>query len=171
MSLVDFFFGYREAPEPVPAIEAPKDAFSVAPEPSIIEREQMEIDAKRVQLRDNADCYDAAVYYHEKQASIFRARKADTLRILDGLDKHEAVINAKLPEALEAVGAEIDAAIEEIRLHDQVADEIEQNLEDRDAEYDAADDGRKSYDAAVAAKRKRGDKHWPKRASELAAAE
>jgi hypothetical protein len=133
----------------------------------------MEIDAKRVQLRDNADCYDAAVYYHEQQASIFRARKADTLRILDGLDKHEAVINAKLPEALEAVGAEIDAAIEEISLHDQVADEIEKNLEDRDTEYDPAEDGRKSYEAAVEAKRKRGDRHWPKRASEkkLAAAE
>jgi len=40
--------------------------------------------------------------------------------------------------------------------------------------YDPAEDGRKSYDVAVEAKRKRGDRHWPKRASEkpvLAAAE
>lgn len=38
--------------------------------------------------------------------------------------------------------------------------------------YDPADDGRKSYEAAVEAKRKRGDRHWPKRASEgLEAAE
>lgn len=75
--------------------------------------------------------------------------------------------------AFAAVEQQIETAIDEIELdlHDQVADEIEQNLEDRNPEYDAADDGRKSYDVAVAAKRKRGDKHWPKRASELAAAE
>lgn len=36
-------------------------------------------------------------------------------------------------------------------------------------DYDAAEDSRKSYDAAVEAKRKRGDKHWPKRASQQAA--
>lgn len=75
--------------------------------------------------------------------------------------------------AFAAVEKEIDAVLDELApdLHDQIADEIEKNLEDRQPEYDPADDSRKSYDAAVAAKRKRGDKHWPKRASELAAAE
>lgn len=29
--------------------------------------------------------------------------------------------------------------------------------------YDPAEDSRKSYDAAVAAKRARGDTHWPER--------
>lgn len=39
-------------------------------------------------------------------------------------------------------------------------------------DYDAAEGGRKSYDVAVEAKRKRGDKHWPKRPSDdLVAAE
>lgn len=31
------------------------------------------------------------------------------------------------------------------------------------SEYDPADDSRKSYDAAVQAKRLRGDTHWPNR--------
>jgi hypothetical protein len=34
--------------------------------------------------------------------------------------------------------------------------------------YDAADDSRRSYDALVEAKRKRGDKHWRRPASEKA---
>lgn len=34
------------------------------------------------------------------------------------------------------------------------------------AEYDPAEDSRRSYEAAVEAKRKRGDTHWPVRASD-----
>ncbi len=72
--------------------------------------------------------------------------------------------------AFAVVEKEIDAAIDAIEMDlDQRADEIEKNLEDRQPEYDAADDGRKSYDAAIEAKRKRGDKHFRKPA--LAAAE
>lgn len=37
--------------------------------------------------------------------------------------------------------------------------------------YDSADDGQKSYALAIETKRKRGDKHFPKRASEAAEAE
>lgn len=35
--------------------------------------------------------------------------------------------------------------------------------------YDPADDGQKSYALAIETKRKRGDKHFPKRASEMVA--
>lgn len=33
-------------------------------------------------------------------------------------------------------------------------------------DYDPAEDARRSYEAAVEAKRQRGDTHWPQRASE-----
>lgn len=35
------------------------------------------------------------------------------------------------------------------------------------SEYDPADDARKSYYAAVEAKRQRGDTHWPAKTADL----
>lgn len=124
------------------------DAFRVAIEPSILEREQMEIDAKRDRLNTDIENFEAAAEYHEKQAAIYRQKSADTKRIHEGLRQHEAIVGAKSVEGLVAAGAEVEAT----RLETD--------------EYDPADDARKSYDGAVEAKQKRGDKHWPKRASE-----
>jgi hypothetical protein len=104
------------------------DAFRPVPEPSILEREQMEIDAKREILTIDVENFDTAAEYHEKQAAIFRAKKADTLRILDGLRLHEEVVNAPMREALDMVGADIDAALDGDSLHEQMADAIEKSL-------------------------------------------
>lgn len=56
---------------------------------------------------------------------------------------------AQVGMALAIADVEVTAAVEHLVVDD----------------YDAADDGRKSYEVAVEAKRKRGDKSWPRRAS------
>jgi hypothetical protein len=146
----------------------------------LFHREKPDVVFHPVPLADEAI---AAVGEHDAKRAESIARLEDLESRLDANIRREMEVLASVRtelareraaatgQAFAVVEKEIDAVLDELEpdLHDQVADEIERNLEDRQPEYDAADDGRKSYDAAVAAKRKRGDKHWPKRASELAA--
>lgn len=88
-------------------------------------------------------------------------------------DRKAADVQAEL-EALDLLIAEKNAIIERERKDRDDAVLIREGLAKLLASltgYDAADDARKSYEVAIEAKRKRGDKHFPRRASDLAAAE
>ncbi|MGB3898163.1 MAG: hypothetical protein WA973_06380 [Mesorhizobium sp.] len=69
------------------------------------------------------------------------------------------------------LSAEIADREERRRQAQVIVDTFEPTIQKLDDGYDASDDGAKCFDLSVETKRKRGDKHWPKRASELAAAE
>lgn len=67
------------------------------------------------------------------------------------------------------LSAEIADREERRRQAQVIVDTFEPAIQKLDDGYDASDDGAKCFDLSVETKRKRGDKHWPKRASELAA--
>lgn len=96
----------------------------------------------------------------EKRLDANIRREMEALSAVRAAISREEAADATM--AIEAASADIEAAMEEIGLEVPVLD------------YDPAEDARRSYDVAVEAKRARGDKHWPQRASEtteLAAAE
>ncbi len=70
-------------------------------------------------------------------------------RIIDDAKTRRARLNSQLADC-----------IEQLRQVELVISVFEPALDKLEDGYDAAEDGRKSYDAAIEAKRKRGDKHF-----------
>lgn len=115
---------------------------------------------KRVPLADEATAFVGSV-------DLARSRSIDRMmsyraRLAGNVARDTAAI-AVLDEQIERERAAMPAGEQVVdEALTELAAEIEADLDG----YDPADDSRKSYDAAVEAKRKRGDKHWPTRASE-----
>lgn len=88
--------GFGPMPEPVIEAECHREIDTVLtfafPPLSIIEKERQAIAIKRERLTVCVEDFDAAISFHEGEAERYRADKASTLRILAGLEKHEAEI-------------------------------------------------------------------------------